>query len=692
MSEDYAGAADGIDAKDKGANALAEEVMDRCIRIVAQVNTFKRPRLTQIQKYRDLEAGVVKKKFRQPFNVVLPVFAGAMDTLRANFNDDLALEMEQQEPADYIPVKKLNALWNMEATSLSPNALFTMKARMDRSNAMLSGRGFMMEYAKSEPEYQNCFEIYELEDAIFQPNGGGHLEWHLYNGRQNIVRSEAALQSSYYDKGQVAKLLKNSADTDFWPFDDFNDTQKAELGKFRAMGLDVTSADYFGERLFKLAEMRITVKGVKYYILFSPLYRTWLRFDKLSALFSADIDPWISWQTHEDNKNFISKSYADDFYSIADAVHTLFNQELTNREKSNLGARAYDREMFPDVAALDKAQTRPDALVPVDTKGGVRKISDGIYRFDTPELQGTINLISWAQQEAGKDIGVTDLSMGGAQGVSKRATVIMAEQQAISKRFLLRSSSYTEAMGQVGRIFIQAAKDHLPAEKALKRLGIEGEGWEAVIKRTDLDLYGDVDVRIISSTQEMKNSQLKKEARQNALTAIGADPLLAPAVNPSWRAEELLRSVGEYDDQDIKIAMDTKNYGNRLEIARAHEAIEEIQAGTKPDPFYGATTIFMQTIHDFAVDNRNSLGMAKYQQLIQYEMAHAPIVQQNLIRKAQDDARAQLAAAPPGAAPTAGAPAPGAAPTATGAPPPPANPPAAPSPLTTGRQVAKQLP
>jgi hypothetical protein len=42
---------------------------------------------------------------------------------------------------------------------------------------------------------------------------------------------------------------------------------------------------------------------------------------------------------------------------------------------------------------------------------------------------------------------------------------------------------------EVAKLFIQGCKNHLPAKKALKSLGIEGEGWEPVIRRTDLDLY-----------------------------------------------------------------------------------------------------------------------------------------------------------------------------------------------------------
>lgn len=623
--------------KSDSTNTLAEKALERVAYIIPQVNRFKQPRLQRVQMYRDLYAGKVKKKYRQVFNVTLPVFSGLVDTLQAEFNDDLALEFGEQEPADYLAVRKLQALWNQEVDSVSPNALFAHKARTDRSNALFSGRGFMMNYAVSDPEYCNHFEVFELDDVIFQPTGGSMIETHLYKGRQDIVRSESDLKNGgVYDKAQVTKFLALAAQTDFNPSEDAN--ERGALAKYKAMGLNTIDANYVGERLFRLCEMAIKIDGVDYYIVFSPWYKTWLRFDKLADVFSEGVYPLTSWATHEDNKNFLSKSYADDFYGVADAIHTLFNQELMNREKRNYNPRAYDREMFPDVSKLDQAQYRPDALVPADTKGGTRRIAEGIYSFQTAELQGTINLLDWTRQETGKDIGVTDLSMGMAAGVTKRASVVLAEQNATAKRVLLRQSSYTEAMGRIGKYFIQSAKDHLPAKMAIRRLGIEGEGWDAVISRADLDTYEDIDIRIKSSSIEMKNSQLKKESRAKVLEAIGADPILAQSVNPRWRAEELLRAVGDYDEPEIKMALDTKNYGNKEEVAYAHEGIQRILDGKKPDLFYGATTLFMQIIHDYAVNNRTTLGNTKFHALLDYEMKHAPIVQENMQRKASQDA------------------------------------------------------
>jgi hypothetical protein len=622
-------------------NKLADKVLERCLLILPQVERFKKPRLDRIQLYRGLYAGKVKRKFRQPHNIVLPAFSGLMDTVMADLNDDLSLDFREQEPADYLKVRKINPLWQMEVGSTAPNAKFAQKTRQDRSNALFSGRGFMMNYAVSDPEYKNCFEIFELEDAIFQPTGGAIWADHLYKGRTNIYRTVSQLKKAPYDQAQVKELLNNSAKTDFDP-KITGDENKAALGKFKAMGLSPETADYIGEQQFKLAEMAITVDGIEYYILFSPWYRKWVRFAKLTEIFSAGIYPGASWATHEDNKNFLSKSYADDLYGVADAIHTLFNQEVTNREKSNYNARGYDVAFFPDVAKLDAAQTRPDALVPVTVPAG-KKIEDGIFTFQTAQLSGTINLIQWIRQETGTDVGITDAAMGESQGVNKQATVMLAEQQTVAKRLLLRQSPYTEAMGEIGKLFIQGLKDHLPATRAIKLIGDAAEDWSE-ITRADLDLYSDVDVKIVSSSIDMRNSTLKKQARLKTLEMIGADPILPTIINPRWRAEELLRSGGEYDDSDIKMALDTKNYGDKEEIARAHEAIQIVLAGQKPQLYYGATTLLMQIIVDYASDNHNSLG-PRYDTLIAFATAHQKIAAQNMARIA--------AATPPTPAPDA---------------------------------------
>lgn len=622
------------DGKPKNEPEFIEDLMRTAPLMVGVCRRFKHPRLERIQLYRNLYATNVRKRFRQTFNVVLPVFAGAIDTLQAAFNDDLSLDFDEQEPADYIAAKKVSSLWDMEVASNAPNAKFAYKCRTDRANAIFSGRGFMVNYGVSMPEYKNVFETFELEDAIFQPEGGGQLENHLFAGRENIIRSAAQLRNGDYDQAAVEKMIAASAQTDSVPMSD--DTNKEYLTKFRAASLDAEGNNYVGEQLFNLVEMSVTVYGVRYYILFSPWYRTCVRFGLLSKYFSSNLYPWITWATHEDNKNFLSKSFADDMYGVAEATYTLVNQELTNREKKNFNPRAFDKEMFPDVAKLDAAQYRPDALVPVDTHGQTRKISEGIYSFTVGAIEGTIDLVQFMNDELGRDIGVTDLTMGGSQQVSKKATVVFAEQQNISKRLLLRSAPYTEALGEIGKQFIQALKDHMPAKVALRRLGDESPGFAPEITRMDLDTYSPLEVKISSSSLEMQNNQLNKEARMTTLSEIQADPILSQFVNPQEMVESKLRDGGNYSDAEIAVLLDTKNYGSKYEVAYAHTGIKVILNNKKPDLFYGATTIFQDIIYDYARNNRSKITPKQYLAMMDYVTAHTQIVNENLARKASE--------------------------------------------------------
>jgi hypothetical protein len=189
-----------------------------------------------------------------------------------------------------------------------------------------------------------------------------------------------------------------------------------------------------------------------------------------------------------------------------------------------------------------------------------------------------------------------------------------------------------------------------------------GEGWDTVIRRTELDMYGDVDVKVKSSAIEMRNSQLKKDARAKVLDEILMNPATATVVNPRWVVEQKLSSVAEYDDAEIAIAMDTKNYGSKEETAYAHRAIQEVQAGRKPQTYYGATTLFMQIIVDFASNNRETLKDKKYETLVTFAMAHQQIAADNLARKANEIGAAPALPGDPSApqSPTAPAPAPAA--------------------------------
>lgn len=644
---------------------LKDELTRIASRQLAASNKFKEPLVSKWKEYESLKAGIVKKKLRVQFQVALPVFQGMLDTLAADFDEPVELRFKKKHPSDYFKVKRIQAAWDMEKGKYEKDARWDYKSRVDKSLNILHGRSFLKEYAYSDPKYHNVLEVVDPLYAHCQPAGGGLLENHLFAGQEAVLRTASELLASdIYDQKQVRKLLAKARSEDY--ASEATEYNKEKMQRFHVLGLDPDSNSYIGELTFNLVEWVLTHRGKRWYLLFDPWTEIWLRVEPLKDLFSKELMPWTSWATHEDDKVFWSMSYADIIYPVADAIVTLYNQELTNREKSNYGARAYDKDMFPDVAKLDEAQYRPDALVPFDSKNGTHKIQDGIYRFDTPQLSGTLELLDWTTAAVQKDTGITDISQGVAVNAAKKVNVAYMEQAAVAKRLGYKSQSYTECWGEVGARFVQGLKDHMSQKMYIEVLGDQGIEPD-VLTREDLDLKAEPGVEVISSTAQKAETQKKKDARINALKLLAQDQNL----NSEWKTASMLRDIGEYDEEDIKLALDTRTYASRESVAKAHIAIEELLADLEPEVNYAADGVFFKIIYDYMMEHRNKLNVAGAKKFARYLAKHAQIAHQNAQEQGKSrgiqNARAanQAAATKPGARPVMGgapAPQPGPAP------------------------------
>lgn len=616
---------------------LAQEAVTIATHQILACTEFKKPRLARLAKYDRLYNNDVPKKIRQLFNVPIPVFAGMVDTLNAQYDTPIILTFKEGDAADFFKVQKINAAFQMEIMSTAQNSKWDSKLRMLRKHAIMYGRAIGEYNVYSDPTYTSDFSTVNLKNFNFQPRGGLYLENHLFTGTEDVEKTRSELiqgaQNGTYDKKQVAELLRISENRDYLPNNDI--TQAERLSRFRPMGLDPDNHSYVGQSVYKLVRHILEIDGTRYYVCFDPWTQKWITFEKWKDITSSELYPWVTFATHEDDENFLSKSYADDLYPAADSIVAMFNQELTNREKRNFGARAYDKDMFTDVRKLDEAMHRPDALVPADTKGGTRRISEGVFEFKTGELAGTINLIDWITGSLGRNTGATDLAMGGVQEVSKKASVTFAEQKSVSKRIGWGSQPFQDMMADLGKRYIYGLKDHMPSKMAIRVLGETGWDWDE-ITRLDLSTSKDVDVLIVSTDQKMRDSEIKSEKRKEALAMIGADPLLAPTINPRWRAEQILMSVGEYEQDEVASGMDVQNYEDKKALAKAAECIQLILRGQTPDTWHGANVAFIQKIVDFASDKRSTLG-GKFDVLMEYAMSHTEIARENIERRVTEE-------------------------------------------------------
>jgi hypothetical protein len=626
----------------KSKDELARDAVEIATKQIMACTEFKKPRLQRISKYYALYDGKVPRKLRQLFNVPIPVFAGMIDTLNAQYDTPIQLKFKEGDPSDYFKVQKLNGAWQMEVMNTTQNSKWDSKLRIGRFHGIMTGRAILEYTAASEPEYYTELNTVSLKNFNFQPRGGLYLENHLFAGTEDIEKTSGELEegakNGLYDKEQVRKLLMNCADGQYLPLGSHE--YGIRLERFKPLGLDPDNHSYVGQAVYKLAHQIIELKGQRYYVLFHPWSQTWLRFERWSEISKSDLFPWVTYATHEDDENFLSKSYADDLYPAADAIVAMFNQELTNREKRNFGARAYDKDMFTDVRKLDEAMHRPDALVPADTKGGTRRISEGIFEFKVGELQGTVNLIDWISGTLGRNTGATELSQGSVAEVSKKASVTFAEQKSVSKRIGWASQPFQNMMADLGNLYLWGLRDHMPSKMAIRMLGVGGWDWDE-ISRLDLDTRKNVDVLIVSTDQEIQDSELKKKSRAEALAML--DPNF---INPQKKNEEILYSIGDYSDEEVAEFMDMKTYQDRKAIAKAHEAIQMIMRGQQPEMWFGANIAFIQKILDVANDKRSTLK-DKFETMVEYAMAHEDIARENIERQVLEEERAATMMQPP---------------------------------------------
>ncbi|RLD44487.1 MAG: hypothetical protein DRI86_07475, partial [Bacteroidetes bacterium] len=448
---------------------------------------FKKPRLAIIQKSEEAYAGKVRKALKGRFNVPLPVMSGFVDTLMSKIDDAPSIIYSPTEEADTIKARKVTSAWNFESSTT--RGRWARTDRLAKKLAIFSGRAIHKYYAESDPEYKSNLEVIDYYDFVCDPNGGSELENHLFLGQKNVFKTKAQLKAGaeigIYDKSQVNKLI-NSEDSGEVGAEDDDENQRNS--RANAMGLDPKSNNYIGEQSYAMVEWYMNYEGTRYYLLFEPKTKIWIRGEELKTLFKDDLYPIVSWATNEDPMNFWSKSPTDDIYPVSEAMRIVFNQSLDNLQKKNWNMRAYDIDMFPEP---DKLRWHPDGLVPVKVTD--KPISSGIYQFQVDDATNvTVNLIEYLDNFLGQKSGISPATQGAADSKTS-VGVYYGNMEQIADRLGLINKSYTEAWEELALRFLTGLQEHAPDEYGIKVLGESGVQWGKLMKE-DLDAKFDVGV------------------------------------------------------------------------------------------------------------------------------------------------------------------------------------------------------
>ncbi len=597
--------------------------------------------MQEIRKFENAYYGKEKETFRVQFKVPLPVLSGMVDELKDAYDDELALRFSERHPADYMKVKKAQAVWDGEVSSLRPNARWNYKTRADKFLAIISGRGIQKTFAEShDGKFRLNFDVVDYRYFHCQPRGGGLLGNHLFKGEEGIFRSRTQLvrgvKNGFYDREGVKRIIYGNKDKDHQ--EENQNIYADKLSRFEAAGLDAETHNYIGEEIYNLCEWYPTCLGKQWYVLFDPISMEAIRIEPLNEVFESKLDPYTSWATHEDPKLFWSKSYAKDFYICHDTIRTLLSQELTNRQKKNMTPKYFDPEVV-DAARMDEAQYKYDAIVPVRTIGGTRQISQSIYQFDVPELgSGTIDLTNWMNQQFRTLTGTQDISDQSNGKVA--ANVVYSKLQSADKRLSHRAKSYQEAYAEVGLRAFHGIRENITEPIAIKLIGTEGEGWD-YFTIEDTKLIQAPDPKVISLSEEDEMNVLGKDQKQKSLDRITSNEKLMAEINPKKLIELDMIHAGGWKDDVVAELLDTNAFESMKTKGLADMAILSLCKGKTPQMFYNADYAFAIRISDFERDHRNQLAKklevvpdgpdkGRIKVFIDYLQQHMLIIAQNM--------------------------------------------------------------
>ena len=597
---------------------LVSDLVGVALKQIKVATDFKRPRMDQIKKFEDNYMNKVDPKVTG-FNIPIPVLGGLVDTLMAKIDDPPRIDFSGTEEADYLNAKKINAAWLIDSSSAFGR--WSEKDRDAKKLAIFSGRAIFKYYANSDPDYSSNLNVIDYYDFLCEPLGGGHLDDHLFMGHSGIFKTDFDLnESKFYYSDATEKLLLLMSDDK--KMEDYTKNNQNKFNRMKALGLSPDMNSYVGQKVIELTEWYLTYNGLKYYLLFDPISAVCLRCELLKDIYSDNLWPFVSWATHKDAFNFWSKGPCDDPYPITDYIRVSLNQALENRNKKNRPQRAYDPEVFTDPELL---KYRPDGWVP-GRSGAVKPLSAGVYEFQYGEVSGTIDLVAYLNNFLGQQTGIT----AEAQGVNQKDAkvgIYYGNLQQVSDRLGLYNKSYSDGWNDLGIRYVTGLKDHMSEARMVRIIGENGVEWKEFIKQDILTKY---DVKVVSSSAELQSSQVKLKNRQMALSTIISNPLLLPQTNPKWILEEVLKN-GEYDQDEIQIALDAKNENSQEIMSRAAQAIQDILEGKSPEVYRGATVGFVQKILNYATDNKIEMNI--YKKLVEYAMSNIPNVKDNVIRK-----------------------------------------------------------
>jgi hypothetical protein len=549
--------------------------------------------MQQIKEIEDMLAyklqPALKGRLNIPFDGV--IMNGFVDTLLSQVNNPPRTVFSDKKGSNLEGAKRTQAFFDEDTSSA--RGAWRRKDRISKRLCAISNIGIYEIHAESDPKYKSVLNNIDHYDFIFDPDGGNNVEDFIYVGRSNIFKTEADLDNPIYDKAQVAKIKANYSKKDFKMNEDI---YRNKINRFSSVGLDIESNNYVGQNLYNFTELEFSMNGTRYYALFDYKSGTWVRFELLVNVFKSNLYSYEFWNATENPFNIMGPGPADMAKIIAEAIRVNLNEVLNNNRKRNADMTAVDNKMFPDITKLD---WRQDGIVSA-TVGMNQNISNGIYRFETPEITGALNLNSYLSNFVGVNSGISDQTKG--ESTQQTLGIAKLDDFNLSKRMKLIGDSYEECQAGLVLRWDWNQWECLDDNYAIKVLGKYGPEQVHFSKK---DSEPDYNITVLTSTDDIEKDKLSRETKSKALQDIFKFPSLVAKLNQNWLLEQTLKGAG-YSEEDVKIGMNPEDSTAEL-ISRLNKNIELILDGKEPDDMPDCTTGTLQILTDYMIKNKKIL-------------------------------------------------------------------------------------
>ena len=597
----------------------AEKQVDACL-------LYRQSRLDEIKKSEDAYFCKTKPALKGRFNIPLPIAEGFVETSMSKIDDQIKVVFKRGREATLKAAKKITAAWEKDS---APDRGDFNGADLDAKKlAHFSGFGTLKLVAGSTPYFQKLVAV-DYYDLIFEPHGGRDLDDHLFKGQLNIFKTKEQLiqgvKAGWYDKSQVTTyLIKiNQKDTKT-----FQGQQEEKYQRYSAMNLNPKNYNFVGTVVGNFTELITRIDDEDYYILFDKENKHWIKIAPVEEVFPKGFSPYVAWQTERSPISFLCRAPLDSVRPVYEAMRLLLNQNLDNIQKRN-----WDMVLFNAKKIINPSQLeyRPHGLISVKLKDG-ESMASAYAKMETPDTSTiTINLLQWFSNFTGQQKGVTP----GAQGVAEEETlgIYYGNMQQVADRFGLINKFYAQSHVKVAQRYkANLGKFMPPRDYMVKFVGLE----EALTKD---EVAEDMEVQVISSATEAKNSLVVSQKKQGALTTVLNKPELLAQTNPKFILEEVLRN-GEYAEEEIKAFTDKEGSHDSILMSEAAKAIEDILMGKTPKLNRGANLNYVKKIRNYAVEEEN-LTDKEFVDLMSFAMQHLEIAQKNEMEEQMFTAKQQ---------------------------------------------------